>query len=119
MSRSVRLVYDSLRADPRPIVHVGFNDVDPAIYSVPDALRLVAKLAVARGDFQFQVPGHAGGQDNLTGGEHFWRLPSGRGPVDAGLQIDLTDQPSGKYDYTFQAGVLGFAGSRGYIGSTS
>jgi hypothetical protein len=44
----VNLVYDSLRADPRPIVHATYNDVDPSFYSVPSALRLVAKLSVNR-----------------------------------------------------------------------
>jgi hypothetical protein len=61
VSRGVTLVYDSLRADPRPIAHLGYAEVDPAIYSVPDALRLIASLTVSRGNFEYQVPGHAGG----------------------------------------------------------
>lgn len=118
IARGIQLTYDSLRADPRPIVHVGYADVDPAIYSVPSALRLVAKLAVHRGSFTYQVPGHPGGELNLTGGENFWTLPPARGPVDAALQVDLRTQPSGRYDYTLVSGLLGFAGARGYIGSS-
>ena len=46
------LSYNSLRADPRPIEHIGFDEVlfDPA-------LRLVAKMTVHQGSFAFQVPG--------------------------------------------------------------
>ncbi|HEY2415095.1 MAG TPA: RHS repeat-associated core domain-containing protein [Pirellulaceae bacterium] len=118
LDRGVQLVYDSLRADPRPIVHATYADVDPNIYSVPSALRLTAQLSVQRGTFQYQVPGNAGGQNNLQGGENFWTIPSTRGAVDGALQVDMTDQPSGNYDYTLTSGILGYsAGANGYIGT--
>ncbi len=119
MQRSITLTYDSLRADPRPIVHVSFDDVDPSIYSVPSALRLIAKLAVHRGNLNQELPGYTGTLPGLSGGEHFWSLPPGRGSVTAGLQVDLRGQPSGRYEYDMTSGVLGFAGSRGYIGSST
>src|SRR5262249_48872045 len=119
-TRGVSLVYDSLRADPRPIVHASYNDVNPAFYSVPSALRLVTKLTVDRGSYAYQVPGNAGGTNNLTGGENFWTIPSTRGPVTGALQVDMRSQPTGVYDYTLESGILGFsAGARGYIGSSS
>ncbi len=119
-TQGISLTYNSLRADARPIVHFNYDNVDPSIYSVPDALRLVAKLEVSgNDDFSYQVPGYAGG-NNLSGGENFWKLPQGGGSVDAALQIDLRTQASGQYDYTLNSGILGYAsGANGYIGSTS
>ena len=118
LSRSFNLMYDSLRADPRPIVHVSYADVDPSIYSVPSALRLTAKLSVSRGNLKQELPGYTGTLPGLTGGEHFWALPSGRGSLTAGLQIDLRGQPSGRYAYDLTSGVLGYAGTRGFIGTS-
>jgi RHS repeat-associated protein len=118
-TRGISLSYNSLRADARPILHFNYDNVDPNVYSVPDALRLVAKLKLTGNDnFSYQVPGYAGG-NNLTGGENFWKLPAGGGKVDAALQMDLRAQASGQYDYTLNSGILGYAGSRGYIGSTA
>jgi RHS repeat-associated protein len=119
-TQGVTLSYNSLRADARPILHFNYDNVDPNVYSVPDALRLVAKLKVTGSDnFSYQVPGYAGG-NNLTGGENFWKLPAGGGKLDAALQLDLSNQASGQYDYTLNSGILGYAaGARGYIGTTS
>ncbi|MEG4313361.1 MULTISPECIES: hypothetical protein, partial [unclassified Microcoleus] len=63
-TRSLTLTYDSLRADPRPIVHFGYNNA-PA----DAAQKLVAKLTVDAGKFQYQIPGYSGNQYSLTGGE--------------------------------------------------
>ncbi|MEG5031280.1 Ig-like domain-containing protein, partial [Microcoleus sp. AT8-B1] len=63
-TRSLTLTYDSLRADPRPIVHFGYNNA-PA----DTAQKLVAKLTVDAGKFQYQIPGYSGNQYSLTGGE--------------------------------------------------
>jgi RHS repeat-associated protein len=119
-TQGVSLVYDSLRADPRPIIHVTYPNVVPSVYSVPSALRLEAKLSVSRGTFTYQQPGNAGGQLNLTGGENFWTIPTTAGPVTAALQVDLRTQPSGLYDYTLTSGIVGYSRSvNGYIGSTT
>jgi RHS repeat-associated protein len=119
-ARGVNLVYDSLRADPRPIVHATYNSVDPSFYSVPSALRLVSKLNVDRGTYTYQQPGNAGGALNLTGGENFWAIPTTKGPVTGGLQVDMTAQPTGVYDYTLTSGILGYsAPGGGYIGSST
>jgi RHS repeat-associated protein len=119
-TRGISLTYNSLRADARPILHFNYDNVDPNVYSVPDALRLVAKLKVTGSDnFSYQVPGYAGG-NNLIGGENFWKLPAGGGKVDAALQMDLRAQASGQYDYTLNSGILGYsAGANGYIGTTA
>jgi len=105
-SRSLTLTYDSLRADPRPIVHFGYDNA-PA----DSAQKLVAKLKIEGGNFQYQVPGYAGNQYGLTGGEHFWSMPATPGSIDAALQVDMSALPSGQYDYTINSGIRRFTGT--------
>jgi RHS repeat-associated protein len=108
IDRGLSLVYDSLRADPRPIVHfsVNINDtqLDPAI-------RLVADMTLRRGAFQFQVPGHPGEEFGLAGGEHIWTLPGEIGETGGAFQVDLRDQPSGQFNYTVNPGLRRFTGT--------
>ncbi len=112
VSRAKTLTYDSMRADPRPIVHVGYRNVPPDSQS-----RLIAKMTLTRGEFQYQVAGHAGGEFGLTGGEHFWSLDSG-GAIEIALQVDTTLLATGRYDYQLDSGVRRFNGST-FIGSAS
>lgn len=105
-SRSLTLTYDSLRADPRPIVHFGYNNA-PA----DTAQKLVAKLTVDAAKFKYQIPGYSGNQYSLTGGEHFWSMPAGGGAIDAALQVDMSALPSGQYDYTINSGIRRFTGT--------
>lgn len=110
VSRGLTLRYNSLQADPRPIVHFSYSN----LYSQPDYDRLViAKLSVRRGAFEFQVPGFAGGQYGLTGSEHFWSIPKAVRSarplrIDASLQVDLRSQPSGQYQYSLQRSIQPF-----------
>jgi YD repeat-containing protein len=106
-TRGLVLRYDSLTADPRPIVHFRFSEV----YN-PYQL-LVAKLSFQRGSFNYRVPGYQGTQFGLTGGENFWGVPTlgnfiPSGIVDGVLQADLRSQPSGRYTYTLERGVIYF-----------
>ncbi|MCA9153461.1 MAG: VCBS repeat-containing protein, partial [Planctomycetales bacterium] len=101
--RGLSLHYNSLRADPRPIFH--FDAVN-----VSEGDVLVASLTVSRGGLELQVPGFAGGQFGLQGGEHFWDLPEGVNDVDAALQVDLRDQPTGVYDFNVAFGPRRFNG---------
>lgn len=117
VQRGLTLTYDSLRADPRPIVHFTFDELDPNLYSVPSAVRLIAELEVNRDGLSTQVPGYQGGAYGLNGGANIWRLPPEAGSIDAALQVDLRDQPSGTYNYTLRSGMLGYAGARGFIGT--
>jgi RHS repeat-associated protein len=105
-SRSLTLTYDSLRADPRPIVHFSYNNA-PA----DAAQKLVAKLTVEGSKFQYQIPGYSGNQYGLTGGEHFWSMPNNGGKIDAALQVDMSALPSGQYDYTINSGIRRFTGT--------
>ena len=100
LDRNWTLTYDSLRADPRHIVYLGYDDIDPrAITNAPNRLKLVAKLTVNQGKFEYQVPGYEGSDFGLTGGEHIWSIPSQGGAVDAALQVDLRGVTSGRYNY--------------------
>jgi YD repeat-containing protein len=100
-TRGLTLKYNSLRADPRPIVHFGYDNVQ----SINTTGLLVAKLAVKQGDFTYQVPGIAQGQYGLSGGENFWLLPNA-GTADAALQADLRSLPSGQYTYELTTGLF-------------
>jgi RHS repeat-associated protein len=114
--RGLTLRYDSLRADPRPTVRFRMEDVDPATFSVPSALKMAARVSIQAGGITYQAPGAAKAQ-GLQGGENFWSLP-GAGTFRAGLQLDLRSLPSGRYPYKLEGGVLGFSGARKrYIGS--
>ncbi len=109
--RSLELRYDSLRADPRPILHFAFSNV-----AALETDRLVASLSYTHNGVQVDVPGYDpavhGNIPGLRGGEHLWRLPAGtpENPVfiprvEAALQADLSDQPSGLYTFRIQAGI--------------
>jgi RHS repeat-associated protein len=104
---ALTLRYDSLWADPRPITNFGYNNI-----SVDGNTLLVAKLAISRGTFQFQVPGFANApQSGLSGGENFWSVPAGAANVEAALQADLSAQPTGVYTYTLESGLERFDGT--------
>ena len=60
VDRGLTLVYDSLRADPQPIVHFGYDNIQAG-----ENRRLVAELTVSQGDFEFQLPGFAGGTHSV------------------------------------------------------
>ena len=90
--RGVELHYDSERADPRPIIHARFSDVENSLPEV----NLISKLAIMQGDFRYEVPGYPGDTTGrLTGGEHFFDVPDGASTLDVSLQADLRSVPSG------------------------
>ncbi len=121
-SLGVRLVYDSLRTDPRPIVNTSFTDVDPLALAgdIADQLRVTASLTVQRGGFVQSIPGNAGGEFGLLGGENFWTLPEEAGPIEAALQIDLSEEPSGIYTYNLSSGIRLFSEfNQRFVGSST
>lgn len=117
VERGLTLTYDSLRADPRPIVHFTFSDVNPRFWNIRNAGRLIAELEVSRNGFTRQLPGFVGSAYGLNGGENIWRVPEVLSSIDAALQVDLSDQPSGVYDYALRSGVLGYSELRGFVGT--
>ena len=104
-SRGVQLVYDSFRADPRPIFQGGFNDIAAGA-------DLMTRIEIQRGDFNYVVPGYMDDPDedileqfpDLRGGEHFFRSPDQTGSADFAIQADLRDFETGVYDYSMNTG---------------
>ncbi|MEL7498440.1 MAG: Ig-like domain-containing protein [Planctomycetota bacterium] len=92
--RGIELHYDSERADSRPILSVGIDQILPS-----PSTKLVAKVVVARGNMRMTVPGFQGTQTGLSGGEHFFNIPDDATSVDASIQADLNHLPSGLYTY--------------------
>ncbi|NJO03991.1 MAG: RHS repeat protein, partial [Bacteroidia bacterium] len=99
--------YDSLRADPRPIIHFGYSQFVPSIIApgFTDRLRLVAELSILGNGFTYSVPGFAGGQFLLDGGEHFWSVSAQSGTHQVSLQADLSHLPTGQYNYLLSSAV--------------
>lgn len=105
-TRGLTLTYDSLRADPSPIIHFDYTNVqaDPS-------QRLVASLNFDVNGFDYQIPGYKGSNYGLTGGEHFWSIQTDAGNIDAALQADLSSLPSGQYPYELTSGLRRFTGT--------
>ena len=113
VARGLRLTYDSLRADARPILHFGYENTQ----ANPDR-RLVANLTVSRDGFEYQVPGVQEGEYGLRAGDNLWSIPEAGGEIDAALQVDLRALPSGQYDYELDSGLRLFNGER-FVGSST
>ena len=119
-TRGLTLNYKSTWADPRPIFHFDYPEVDAdRIFSVPDALHVVARASVVVDGVEIVGQGFENpGQFGLVGGENFFSIPDGSGPLDGALQVDLSDQPTGIYTRKLQVGLRGFTGDR-FIGSST
>jgi YD repeat-containing protein len=104
VARGVTLRYDSLRADPEPIVAFSYV-VDSRFGNTGFSNTfLVGKLAVQKGALKTEVPGSLGGGGSSTG-EHFWTI-TGPGTLTGAIQADMRTQPSGLYTYSVESGVL-------------
>ena len=86
----------------------------------PD-VRLAARLAMQIGDREIQATGTSAGEYGLAAGLNFWQIPefpprsnftAGFGPLEAALQIDLSQVPTGRYGYQIDSGTLRFDGGR-------
>lgn len=112
-TRGLQLYYNSLHADPQPIVSFGYDNI-PA----NDDRYVVAEVEVARGDFMYQLPGFEGGR-GLDGGEHFWKLPAEGGSVTNALKLDLASVPTGAYDYIVRTGLFRTNNDGDFTGSST
>ena len=115
-SQGITLTYDSYRADPREIVHFGYDDINGS--RLDPSSKLVAELTIHGEEFDYQVPGLARGEYGLDGGEHFWSLPRQDGNISAALQADLRNLASGKYSYSLTSGVRRLVNDQ-FLGSSS
>jgi len=86
-TRGLVLHYDSLRADPRPIVHFGFDNVSEALGG--NSRILTARIT-------------AQGVDTDV---HAFTVPAAGGRAEAALQLDMSRHPSGVYPYQLQTSL--------------
>ena len=102
----VRLTYDSLRADPRPIVHVGYKNVDPSTFFVPGRTSLVASLQVER--CGLRLSGARRTTVNSSFGDGVNYLDDSPNAKFGGRRLASRprDQPSGKYLYGLASGFV-------------
>src|SRR5262249_4861580 len=106
------LEYNSLWADPRPIIHFGYANIPPP--TSDDRLAAELSLAPSGGGFSASTGTGSGaggssggaGQTGLSPPENYWLLPASGGPVEAALQADLTSQPTGLYNFTLSTGLI-------------
>ena len=92
--RGLELHYDSERADARPIFNVSMDGIPRT-----GQRTLVTKVTVSRGNMQLVVPGFQGTAPGLTGGEHFFSIPDEATALEASVQADLNQLPTGIYTY--------------------
>jgi RHS repeat-associated protein len=105
--RGVTLVYDSLRADSRPIVHMGLNNATPDTF-------MTADLVARRGNFSVRAPGYSSfgvgtlGLGNLVDvppGQHVLRITVDTPSPRISLQLDMRGLASGVYESQSSIGI--------------
>ena len=111
-TRGLQLVYDSLRADARPILTARHS-----IGGVIDDAYVLADIKVDTGSFDYQVAGYEGDSYGLREGEHIWKVGDDRN-FQTSLQADLRSISSGRYSYEFSAGAYVFDGTE-FSGSST
>lgn len=100
-TRSLTLTYDSLRADPRPIIHFGYSNAQSGADQ-----RLAAALDVTGPDGVRRSVAGDGVVAEQTG-FHYWKIPAGGTVnIDAALQADLSSAPTGLYQYVITSGLV-------------
>ncbi|EMI16227.1 SxtP, partial [Rhodopirellula maiorica SM1] len=114
VTRGIKLVYDSQRADPRPIVHFGYTDLRPDANS-----RLVADITFSDGVVEIRSEGVRAGEFGLTGGQRFWKLPDDIQDGQVAIQTDLRSLASGIYGYELNRGTLTLTNDNRFVGETA
>jgi RHS repeat-associated protein len=93
VARGVTLHYDSLWADPEPIVHLRYDNVQPS----PN-LRLGARVKVRAGNFEYDLAGSGKPlQFGVRAGENFFRAIGPRGDYEAAIQLFAQALVSAEY----------------------
>ncbi len=115
LSIAPTFVYDSERANPSPIFHVGMIDVKPLQQSRVLAARAEAKrddVSIVSEGFD---PAEQGQINPFQGGENFFRVPTSGGKVEAAIQLDMSNVPSGIYSVELSQGIYANSGV-GFVG---
>jgi RHS repeat-associated protein len=103
VTRTVSLHYDSLHADSKEIIHFGYNNYQ----ANGNSNQLAVQLTIRRGDFDIEIPIKQ------------WKLPpTSQQGINAGIQVDLSDQPTGVYRYELKIGLLQANGEFSYGSGT-
>src|SRR5262249_9212783 len=109
-AQALQLRYKSTRADARPIVTVGWDDVEDLTAAGFIGERYVTANLQLRGDqANVTVAGYQGGSQLpvTLPNEHLWRVPLQGGPLAISIQAnEMRDLPSGKYSYTVRTGFV-------------
>jgi YD repeat-containing protein len=105
--RGVNLHYDSIRANPNEIIHVGgrFSNI-----TAKD--QVATKVTLLANGIAQTIAGLSTSQvSGLSGGERMWQIPSLQGNTpavfDVSTQVDLSHLASGQYQYQIDAGTRG------------
>jgi RHS repeat-associated protein len=122
--QGVSLHYDSLRANPNQIIHVGgsYTTILGTVIN-PNGLLdgldvLTTKLTLKVNGFDQTLPGIASGQaGGATGGENLWSLSNGTNQINTSVQTDLSQLATGDYEYKLTAGIQGYRNGQ-LVGTT-
>jgi RHS repeat-associated protein len=112
------LSYNSLRADPRPIVHFGYDDIGT---NIKDNYLMSGLLKVKTSNGDVISSGYTSdvGIAGAKIGENYWKLPLQGGPLQGALQIDMRGQASGVYDYDLETGIKVLCGCMVVVGGST
>src|SRR5262249_38206565 len=119
-SQTLSLRYDSLRADARPVITFGFDDLDQLLsdggfLSPAEAIlaaRITIKGRIQGLPFEFALPAYDGmGQFPFDYKDfNFWTLPTAftqpKHSISASIQADLRGLPTGLYTYTIETRLV-------------
>ncbi len=111
--RGFQLRYNSLHADPRPIIHFGIDNAGGSAANTGTIDLAMGRMSFTHNGVTEQVPGFTpapGTFGLLPSGQHFWRLPIGLNNIDIALQAELKNKPTGLYDFELTFGIQRFTG---------
>ncbi|MCA9129039.1 MAG: hypothetical protein KDB22_18255, partial [Planctomycetales bacterium] len=95
-AHNVTLYYDSDRADPRPILRVGFDNTANT-FGVD--LQLSGRVSLTTGRTTVFSQGLEEGTYPFFAGESVWTLPQGQDSARGAVQLDLSGVSTGIYSY--------------------
>lgn len=113
------LSYNSLlRADARPIVHFGYDDIGS---NIKDNYRMTGLLTVKTNGGTVVSEGYTSdlGVPGAKVGENYWKIPTQGGGLQGALQVDMRSQASGVYDYDLETGIKVLCPCQNLVGEST
>ena len=119
--RSLQFVYDSFRADPRPIFHINTANLHELDFDVATDRFGYKLTAIGPDGERFEADGATAEDAERLGvaeNTNFFKLPDAdsQKTYGAALQVDLYDAPTGLYTMQAEFGLLRAQGDR-FVGS--